>query len=403
MVRLPERLRPYFGPLKSAYTIGTWAVSPATVRLSASYGGGWLPTGVAETLEEAGGRFSLARPAEVLHRARPVGVPERYWAFEEALEETVPRVGVVELDHGRVLQPHALVVTADNRQLYELCWYFGTKRPREHPAFLHPFPPAPVEVPGRLGVLASRGDVNYYHFLHDVLPRTEVLAQAGVEPPERWYVPRATRFQKELLELWGIGEDQVVDASEVRHVRAQTLVVPGLASTIERNPPWVSRLLRDRLAPAGVDRVPGKHLLLTRGPGRNNRSVTNEPEVRALLEPWGFTPFDPGAVSVAEQIRTFAEADVIVAPHGASLANIAFCSPGSALVELFPAGSMVADFWKMADGVEGLDYRYLSGTGKRVGTTRSEFVVADITVDLKALEAMVSALLAERQARERAR
>lgn len=403
MVRLPERLRPYFGPLKSAYTIGTWAVSPATIRLSAAYGGGWLPTGVAQTLEDAGGTFALARPAEMLHRARPAGVPERYWAFEEALEEEVPRVGVVELPGGRVLQPHAVAITRDNRMLYELCWYFGTKRPREHPVFLHPFPPAPVEVPGRLGVLATRGDGNYYHFLHDVLPRTEVLAQAGVEPPERWYVPRATRFQKELLELWGIGEDQVVDSAQVRHVRAQSLVVPGLASTIERNPPWVSRLLRSRLVPAGVTRIPGNHLLLTRGPGRNNRSVTNEAEVVAMLEPWGFTSFDPGSVSVAEQIRRFAEADVIVAPHGASLANIAFCSPGSALVELFPSGSMVADFWKMADGIEGLEYRYLSGIGKPVGTTRSEFVVADITVDLPALEAIVSDLLAARSGTATAR
>lgn len=399
MVRLPEQLRPYFGPLKSAYTIGTWAVSPATVRLSARRGG-WLPTGVAETMEDAAqddGVFTLARPQESLHRQRPVGVPKRYWAFEEVLDEVVPRVGVVELAGGRVLQPHAVVITDRNRQLYELCWYFGTKRPREHPIFLHPFPPAPVDVPGRLGVLATRGDANYYHFLHDVLPRTNVLEQAGVEPPDRWYVPRATRFQRELLELWGIEEDRVIDSSQVPHVRAQSLVVPGLASTIERNPPWVSRLIRSKLVPPGLDRIPGNHLLLTRGPGKNNRSVTNEPEVRALLEPLGFTPLDPGTVSVREQIEAFATADVIVAPHGASLANIAFCSPGSALVELFPSGSMVADFWKMACGVEGLEYRYLSGVGKRVGTTRSEFVVADITVDLGALEATVSDLLAARE------
>lgn len=400
MVRLPEPLRPFFGPLKSAYTIGTWAVSPATVRLSA-HRGGWLPTGVAETMEDAardGGTFTLARPQESLHRQRPVGVPKRYWAFEEVLDEVVPRVGVVELPGGRVLQPHAVVITNANRQLYELCWYFGTKRPREHPIFLHPFPPPPLEVPGRLGVLATRGDVNYYHFLHDVLPRTDVLEQAGVEPPDRWYVPRATRFQKELLELWGIEEDRIVDSAQVPHVRAESLVVPGLASTIERNPPWVSRLIRRKLVPPGLERIPGKHLFLTRGPGKNNRSMTNETEVRALLEPLGFTPLDPGTISVREQIEAFATADVIVAPHGASLANIAFCSPGSALVELFPSGSMVADFWKMACGVEGLEYRYLSGTGKRVGTTRSEFVVADITVDLVALERTVSELLAARGA-----
>ena len=172
--------------------------------------------------------------------------------------------------------------------------------------------------------------------------------------------------------------------------------LPGVASTIERNPPWVSRLLRERLVPAGVERVPGRHLYLARRAGLHNRAVLNESEVLALLEPLGFEVVDPGALSVADQIRTFAEADVIVAPHGASLANLPFCSPGSALLELFPSQSMVADYWKMTCGVEGLEYQYLSGAGPAVGITRGEFVVADITVDLRELERMVSALLAAR-------
>lgn len=362
--------------------------------------GGWLPPGVALTMEEAAadrGRFALARPEEVLHRVRPVGYPERYWCFEEALVETVPRVGVLELSGGRVLQPHSVVITAENRWLWEQCWYFGTKKPRQHPIYLHPFPPPPLEVSGRLGVLTTRGDANYYHFLHDVLPRVAVLEQAGVERPERWYVPRTTRFQKELLELWGIAEDEVINSDEVRHVRAQTLVVPGLASTIERNPPWVSQLLRARLVPPGMGRVPGRNLYLSRKTGLNNRAILNEDEVLALLVPLGFEVIDPGDLSVRDQIRTFAEADVIVAPHGASLANLPFCSPGSTLLELFPSQSMVADYWKMTCGIEGLEYQYLSGTGEPAGLRREQFVVADITVDLPRLDSMVSALLAARE------
>lgn len=398
MVRLSEGLRPYFAPLKSAYTAGTRAVSPATVRLS-RLRGGWLPPSAVATMEQAafdGGTFTVARPEETLHRVRPVGHPERYPAFEEALVETVPRVGVLELAGGRVLQPHGVVVTAANRWIWELCWYFGTTKPRQHPIYTHPFPPDPVEVPGRLGVLSTRGDHNYYHFLHDVLPRVAVLEQAGVERPEKWYVPHTTRFQRELLQLWGIGEDQIVNSDEVRHVRAETLVVPGLASMVERNPPWVSRLLRERLVPPGADRVPGRFLYLSRKAGRNNRAILNEDEVLALLVPLGFDVVDPGDFSIAEQIRLFAEADVIVAPHGASLANLPFCSPGATVLELFPSQSMVADYWKMTCGVEGLEYQYLSGTGPAAGTRREQFVVADITVDLPRLEAMVTALLAAR-------
>jgi hypothetical protein len=398
VVRLSEGLRPYFGPLKRAYTVGTGVVSPLTSRLS-KVRGGWLPTGVAMTMEDAardGGAFTLARPEEVLHRDHPIGDPARYWCFEEALTETAERVGVVELAGGRVLQPHSVVITGRNRWLWEQCRYFGTTKPRQHPMFLHPFPQPPQEVAGRLGVLSTRGDANYYHFLHDLLPRLAVLEQSGVERPERWYAPYSKGWQRDLLKIWGIGPDEVVDSSTVPHVRAESLVVPSLASIDERNPPWVSALIRERMVPAGLERVPGRHLYLTRGAARNNRIVLNEAEVVGYLEPLGFQVVDTGVLSIDEQVRIFAEADVIVAPHGAALANLPFCSPGSALVELFPSQCMFPDFWKVACGVEGLDYRYLAGAGPAVPATRAAFVVADITVDLGKLEAMVSALLAAR-------
>ena len=188
----------------------------------------------------------------------------------------------------------------------------------------------------------------------------------------------------------------MVDSAAVPHVRAEQLVVPGVASTIERNPPWVAQLLRQRLCPPSLQRVPGRHLYLTRGTARNNRMVLNESEVLRLLEPLGFACVDAGELSVADQVRTFAEADVIVAPHGAALANLVFCSPGATLIEIFPAMSFVADYWKMASGVPGLEYRYLTGAGAPVGTTRAEFVVADITVDLDQLAATVEQALADR-------
>src|SRR5690349_20457332 len=138
-----------------------------------------------EDAAQDGGRFVLARPEEVLRREHPVGHPERFWCFEEALTETAARVGVLELAGGRVLQPHSVVVTARNRWLWEQCQYFGTTRPREHPMYLLPFPGDPVEVSVTLGVLATRGDANYYHFLHDLLPRIAVIEQAGLPCPDR--------------------------------------------------------------------------------------------------------------------------------------------------------------------------------------------------------------------------
>jgi capsular polysaccharide biosynthesis protein len=106
----------------------------------------------------------------------------------------------------------------------------------------------------------------------------------------------------------------------------------------------------------------------------------------------GFERVDPGSLPVAEQIRAFAEAAVIVAPHGAALANLTFASPGAAVVELFPAGCLLPDFWRLAGGVPGLRYRYLSAPGGPRRPTRQKAIVRDIEVDVPALDRLLDEL-----------
>jgi capsular polysaccharide biosynthesis protein len=244
-----------------------------------------------------------------------------------------------------------------------------------------------------LGLLATRGDQNYYHFLADVLPRLAVMAQCPqIETPVRWYVPAATAFQRELLEIVGIGPEQRIDSTVTTHVVADTLVVPGLASNTVRNPPWVTAYLRDLLLPEPIDRIPGRRLYVTRGQQANNRRITNEAAVRVALTDRGFTTIDPGQLTVREQVRAFAEASIIVAPHGAALANLAFASPGAAVIELFPAGFARPDYWKLANGVPGLSYHYLLGAGESRDRGLAGFLVSDIEVDLPALCQMLDAL-----------
>lgn len=403
MTRLPAALRPLFPYLKPVYTHTTRLVAPLTRQVS-RLGGGYLPGTSVASMElasevEAGACFAVARPSEVVTRTTPKGILANHPAFEENTTEQVPRVAVAELPAGRILGPHRAVITGGGRLLHELSFYYGTTRPNEHPLFLHPFPPAPVDVPGRLGVLAMRGDMNYYHFLMDVLPRLGVLEHCPqIEPPQRWFVPARTRFQRELLALLGIGAAERIDSCEVLHVRAETLVVPGPPSMTVINPPWVVEYLRRRLLPTPIARVPGRFHYVTRGGQRNNRRVVNEDELVTRLQLHGFDTIDPAQLSVSEQIRAFAEADIIVAPHGAALANLVFASPGACVIELFPRGSAVPDYWKLASGVHGLEYRYLSGPGRLARPGRAEFLVNDIQVDLDALSAMLVDLSADRQA-----
>lgn len=396
MVRLGPRLRPLFPYLKPAYSVGTRALAPASIALG-RVAGGRVPRGVAATAEDAvsgGGRMWIVRQPEVITRPAPIGSPERVPVLDQARSDLVARVPLLELPGGRVMEPHAAVVTADGRLVHELCSYFGTSSPREHPVFLHPFGPKVRRVDGAVGVLSSRGDGNYYHFLHDCLPRLFVLEQCPeVEAPDRWLTPVATGFQRQLLDLLGVPEHERIDRATVPHLQAERLVVPGLPSMRVQNPPWVSRELRARLCPDAT-RVPGRHIYLTRGSSRNNRAVLNEDAVITRLEARGFTCLDPGAMTVADQIRWFSEADLIVAPHGAALANLSFTSPGATVLELFGA-YVDGCYWRMASGIDGLTYRYLADQQVAAAGNSWSFLVQDIEVDLDRLARSVDGLLAK--------
>jgi capsular polysaccharide biosynthesis protein len=137
---------------------------------------------------------------------------------------------------------------------------------------------------------------------------------------------------------------------------------------------------------------PRRRIYVTRGPSANNRSIVNEAHLLELLDARGFEPVDPGALSVAEQIRAFATAEVIVAPHGAALANIIFASAGATLVELFPSGSLLPDYWRLASSVPGLGYRYVSAFGGPRRPTRASTIVRDIEVDVAAVAATLDEL-----------
>ena len=386
MVRLAAPFRPLFPYLKPVYSFGTGIVAPFSVLASRARGG-HLPRGSVRTLEEAahvgGGRCQTVRTQELALRPVPVfGHP----IFDAHSAEGIDRVAVAELPGGRVLGPHGVVVTRTGHVVEEVSLYFGTRRARQHPMFLRPFPPEPVDVPGRVAVLDYKGGAaNYYHFVTDVLPRIAMVERCpDLEPPDLWYVPASSPDRRALLDLMGITADRRIDSTSVPHLRAETLVVPGVPGD-EQHPRWVTEFLRGRLLQEAFERIPGRRLYLTRGSSKNNRTIRNEADVMAALVARGFLPLDPSTLTMEDEIRTFAGADVVVSAHGAGLTNIVFMSPGSTLVEVFPGRNVIPCYWKLANTLPDVSYRYLAGVGSRIASNRQKMLVKDITVDVDSL------------------
>jgi capsular polysaccharide biosynthesis protein len=65
------------------------------------------------------------------------------------------------------------------------------------------------------------------------------------------------------------------------------------------------------------------------------RRLANERELEKRLQGMGFRVLLPEDLPFEQQVSAFARARLIVAPHGAGLANLVFCNPGVNVIELF--------------------------------------------------------------------
>ena len=335
--------------------------------------------------------------AERLHRPMPAGVPAGHWVFEMWGDVDAARTFTLEVGDGLVVGDYAAHITPGGILDYETSTYFGVTGWREHPVYLRPRLPEPERVDGTVVSLATRGSrANYYHFLMDVLPRWGVLQETmpGVVP-DRWFVNRSTRYQKQLLAMIGLGDVPTIEPGKHVAVRARRLLVPCIPNQDLMAPTWTTNWLKEHLRPSTATGLPTR-IYVTRGNVRNTRRLVNEESVLASLERRGFVLFDPGAHSVQEQIDHFAAAEVIVAPHGAALANLTFCSPGVRVLELFAPRYVNPCYWTIASNVPDVHYRYIvCGTDGRPPGSAMDGVLTDITVDQAVLDAVLEDLLAE--------
>jgi capsular polysaccharide biosynthesis protein len=124
-----------------------------------------------------------------------------------------------------------------------------------------------------------------------------------------------------------------------------------------------------------------------------SRLVMNEDAAFARLAPMGFTRVTLGGRSVAEQARLFAQAEIVVGPHGAALSNLVFCTPGTRVVEIHYPRYTLGLYWQMAERF-GLRYGAVRGIAIP-GDTESNPRKSSMTVDAEATAAYVAAMLRE--------
>jgi hypothetical protein len=269
-----------------------------------------------------------------------------------------------------------LVVLPDNRVLADTAWD-GTQLAASE-ILSASILPRPRRVRGRHASIVSQWCSAYFHWVLDALPRIAVLERAGLGDLPL-IVPQAlSPFQLETLRLLGIGAERLTRHSSC--LEPDVLVWPAPAGHTGNPPAWAVQWLRERFA-AGI-RPDGRRLYISRGTGTRRR-VTNEAALIDALGSYGFEAVRPEELAFGDQVRLFAEASIVVAPHGGANTNVAFAEH-VALVEIFEPRYVNPCFCVLA-GASGHDYWYVMGESEGESDIRVPIDLALATVE-RALE-----------------
>lgn len=294
---------------------------------------------------DEGGRGWNFEPAHELAIAPPVSIrpPE----FEVDVRYGAGPTFVLELADGYVHPETGFAFTADRAFIRETAVVGKYVELAEQ---LHPrlaFESARVlGGDGPVAVLSNQRSANWSHWWLDILAKAFLIERrppAAGPAPTAWVVnmPSSPQQAEALLAL---GLDTAYSAAGEVLVRGPLLLCNGLtfwgaqqlSSLVRDFSAWTLDKFGPRPAPPPGR---GRRLYVSRATA-GMRRLTNEAEVAADLRLRGFEIVTLEAMSLAQQVEAFRDADVVVAPHGAGLTNILFSRPGTLVLELFPEGGV---------------------------------------------------------------
>lgn len=228
-----------------------------------------------------------------------------------------------------------------------------------------------------LSLSLSGLEKNYYHFLVEFLARWWLFKQSGVDVD--WIIfPMEMPFHAQFIEILGIDPCKIVTWKEYGSLIAEKVIYPSLinnqrfvpyaSSQLNWRKEWIPKWLSD-LYPWIRDRVVNSSAPLYMDCSRIYvsrskaliRRILNEVELTSALANLDFLIVDLAEFDVSQQISMFSGAKMVIAPHGAGLANLFFCQPGVSVLELHADTSYQDPSYWLSSCLMGHDFSYAIG------------------------------------------
>lgn len=221
--------------------------------------------------------------------------------------------------------------------------------------------------------LVGQSTTNYAHWLTEILPKLALLrAQEDLRDIPIVLDKDLPQNMLESVDLIGGKERMRIFLSKWQEAKIENLYClsqPGYEPYVPHgiDNRATSKIINSFSQPAlqtlrecawqavGAEPCRSKRIFLVRSKGSTNlRGLENADQVISLLEGEGFQSVDPAKLSFAEQIQLCSQAEIIIAPVGAALANMIFASERCKILILSPYH-------------EGANYYYYSNLAATLG------------------------------------
>ena len=208
------------------------------------------------------------------------------------------------------------------------------------------------------------GEYGYFHWVTTVMPRASLVLESFPGRTGPFLIHANPAFGAEwLTEVFP--EIEVQEAGgRLIHVKELIFPCPSQigSSHYTRNPVLLKRFLRalDKrgLFEHDTELLP-KHIYISRADAPVRR-IMNEDLLILDLEKRGFEKLCMSEYTVRKQIALFANAETIVAPHGAGLANLVFSGAKAKIVELMSSTRTWAGFKVLSHIADGQYFAFVS-------------------------------------------
>ena len=177
------------------------------------------------------------------------------------------------------------------------------------------------------------GFPNYGHFLYDGLPGV-MLHRATLGKDLKIVGQPLQGWQTQILDALDLSSFYVaVDRpTRFRKVLGTTMLSMHLPYPTR----FIGAIFDQIRFRFGAQDGPSRNVFLSRGSDTSKRYLRNRAEVEATAAELGFDVVCTECLPFRDQVRLMASARVVIGEAGAAFANIGFCDPGAAVLEILP-------------------------------------------------------------------